>query len=201
MTQRQEFGPFSFEAPAEWTRRPVLSFTDPASPTRLVLTRETLPRGEAFGTFAWRRLFEVSRELPNRRLLDAQSCEAAGRPALRGVLEVESERGDVTREHITWVDAGDGAVLVATCDVGEGGSAEAFEAMVASLRLGAPAASLAPPPAAQVGAQVAAQGIPRAVPPPVVPRAQRASYPPPSAFDESGVYPAIPMPGARAGRR
>jgi hypothetical protein len=179
-TPRQEFGPFSFDAPVDWSCRPLLVLTDPSSPRRITVARDRRPSGEALATFAWRCLFESARSSPDRRLIEAGETKVGGQPAFRALMGVAVD--PPIREATVWVDAGEGNMLVASCIMAADEGTEAFDALLSSLRLAAAGAG----PTASV--------------PPAPPSAPRSSAPPP-ALDESGVYAAVPMPGARATRR
>ncbi len=178
--RREEFGPFTFEAPAEWSRRMVLVYSDPSkSASPIVLTRDQRLAGEALPTYAWRRLFEIARDTPDRRVVDARATRLGEQPAFRATLHWMTPSGPA-REAIAWVDGGDGAVLVASCtSMEEDDAFQPFEQVLAGIRFGAS------PPISSV--------------PPTPPAPPRSS--PPPAFDNSALYGSVPMPGARPMRR
>jgi hypothetical protein len=159
----------------------MLVLTDPSSLRRIMVARDRRPSGEALATFAWRRLFESARSSPERRLVEAGETKVGEQPAFRAMMGIAVD--PPIREATVWVDAGEGNMLVATCVMAEDEGTEAFDALLSSLRFAAHAA---------VGSTTSAPPAPTSVP--------RSSAPPP-ALDESGVYAAVPMPGARATRR
>ena len=180
-TSRQEFGPFRFEAPSEWSRRALLVFSAPPSesspsPTTLLMTRDEHDPREELATLAWRRLFERAQQQPNRALAEPHATTIGGQAAFRATLRWQDEIGPL-EEMIAWVDAGDGNVLVVTQTSREEGAREPFERLVATLHLAAPTPAAAPsrPSVAPVS----------------------SAPPPPPMREAYDSYVNMPMPGVR----
>jgi hypothetical protein len=176
---RQDFGPFSFDAPSDWSRRAMLLFVEPprssGTAAAITITRDQCARGEALQTYAWRRLFEIVQGEPARQLLDGRATKIGEQPAFKAVLGWTTEDGPM-RELVAWVDGGEGNVLVMSCTTPEDGAVDTFEQLLASLRMGPPSSAKSTP----------------------IPSAPRSSPPPPPEVTDG--YAAVPMPGARSAR-
>jgi hypothetical protein len=144
--RREEFGPYTFEAPDAWPRHTLLLLAgpsdDPSDPPTIRLTRDPRPANEDLRAFAWRRMFELVQRHPDRELVGRLEDPVAGRPALLARFRWEGEAGPA-EQVIAWIDAGDGSVLVATivCGADEQASIQTFQRVLASMRFRAPSAS------------------------------------------------------------
>jgi hypothetical protein len=185
-TRRQEFGPFRFETPEEWSRRELLVFApapqDSAAGSTLVVTRDARPLDEELQAFAWRRLFEIARRAPDCQVLEPHLTTVGGQAAFRVTLGREDESG-AREEELAWIDGGQGNVLVVTCTSRQREGRESFERVLATLVLDAQTAAPAPTPSRP---NVAAR-ITTPLPPPPV----RETFDP---------YGSLPIPGLRAAR-
>ena len=180
---RQEFGPFSFESPSQWSRRAILVFVgeseDPAAPPNIVVAREQRTPDEELQTHAFRRVFEVARGLTDFELLGSHATTIDGQQAFKAMFRWSSEHGPV-EQAIAWIDSREGNALTITCtSINKPESFDQFEHMLASVRLGARDSMVVP----------AAPSTPH-----------YASSPPPP-LESHGNYGAVPMPGARPARR
>jgi hypothetical protein len=183
----QEFGPFVFDAPTDWSRRTVIVFVgagkDAATPPNIVVTRDDRGPGEDLLAHAWRKVFEMARALPRFELLGSRESRVDGQAAFKVIARWSSEGGPVT-QGLAWVDGPDGAALAVTCTAIEQPDAfDELERVLDSVRVGgAPRESMVVPSAAA-----------------------RPSTPSPSvrppASDDGPAYSPVPMPGARPARR
>jgi hypothetical protein len=189
----QEFGPFTFDAPDEWSRRPLLLFAGPSSAAgpgpSVLVTRDHRAPGEDLQAYAWRRLFEITRASSGRELGDARATRLGDRPAFRAQLKWTTD-GGTFREALAWVDAGDGNVLVVTWTGPADAGIEPFEQLLGSLRVAGtpPVSGVIPTPSSSF------------MPTPA-PSAHRSTPPPPPDLDMPQMFPSVPMPGPRAQRR
>jgi hypothetical protein len=138
---RHEFGPFSFEAPPEWSRSATLVFVaegaDPDAPPDIVVTRDARSANDALPTHAWRHVCKLAKSLPAFELLGSRESTVDGRPAFKALVRWSSDRGPVA-QGLTWIDRRDGGTLRVTCSaLDEPNAFDELERVLASMRLDA----------------------------------------------------------------
>jgi len=180
---RQEFGPFSFDPPAQWNSHTTVVYLDPSEdptmPPNIVISHENRAPGEELQAHAWRKLLEAGKTLPAFELVSSRETKIAGQEAFRAVYRWNAERGPV-EQAVAWVGGPEHTLLtIAATSFGSRGAFVELDRILGSLRFGsresAPGPSVAP-----------------SAPP---------SSPEPVESGMQGMFAAVPMPGARPTRR